>query len=338
VNNQLLDSISLELVDSLGKCFRVKCMLSKPDVDPAPVFFDKNVQEILKRVTGCNFNAVFRRRYDEKPLSPPRYEFLTEEELQERMEEAKGVVEKILQMPPVLKERQPITGILSRDPALTGFDTCKYIFTDITFGVSDRKRNIVVRDMDGTLRHASWEERDRMNQIYNPRPGRKLKQPKIFLEENLQGVLQRENYEFVLDRVCAQFEPDDPEYHRVCSMVYEAIEGKRHYQMLHSTRHYGPMCFYLVWHRKMDNLLISLIQQENLSSCADIVQLHQLIHTSSKSIALNVDPKQHLDFVKAYVDYDSLQRPQLQLAIQAYQDIIQERQQYQEEIKTAHGL
>lgn len=77
-----------------------------------------------------------------------------------------------------------------------------------------------------------------------------------------QDVLAREKYEFVLDRACAQFEPDDPEYHRITSATYEAIEARRHYQMLHSTRHYGPMCFYLAWNKNMDNLLIALIQKE----------------------------------------------------------------------------
>ena len=33
----------------------------------------------------------------------------------------------------------------------------------------DRERLIVVRDIDGTLRTATWEEHDRMNQIYYPR-------------------------------------------------------------------------------------------------------------------------------------------------------------------------
>lgn len=54
------------------------------------------------------------------------------------MENARNEAEKILQMPPVLKERQPIQEVLSKDPALTGYDTCKYVFTDITYGISDR--------------------------------------------------------------------------------------------------------------------------------------------------------------------------------------------------------
>lgn len=308
------------------------------DRDPAPLFFNDSVQKILKRLTGADFDKVFRRRMFEKRLEVPKYEFLTEEELQEHMKETKAKAEKVLQMPPVLKERQPIDRVLSRDPALTGCETSKIIFTDITFGLSDRKRTVLVRDLDGTLRHASWEERERLNQIYNPRPGRKLTKPKMFLEENLKGVISRDQYEFILDRACAQFDPDDPEYQRVCSATYEAVDERRNYQMLHSTRHYGPMCFYLAWNRKMDNLLIDLIQKERLSDCVDLVQLYYNIHKESKSASIDISPDEHLKFVKAYIEDDSVRRPQLQLAIQGYEDLLLERQQYQETLQTSHGL
>ena len=48
------------------------------------------------------------------------------------------------------------------------------VFTDITYGVHDRERFIVVREPDGVLRHAKGEERDRLNQIYFPHLGRKV--------------------------------------------------------------------------------------------------------------------------------------------------------------------
>ena len=41
------------------------------------------------------------------------------------------------------------------------------------------------RDPDGTLRHASPEQRDRLNQIYFPKEGRNVDAPGMFLEENL---------------------------------------------------------------------------------------------------------------------------------------------------------
>lgn len=48
-----------------------------------------------------------------------------------------------------------------------------------------KERFIVVREPDGTLRKATWEERDRLVQVYFPKPGRRLVPPLMFREENL---------------------------------------------------------------------------------------------------------------------------------------------------------
>ncbi|KAK3868442.1 hypothetical protein Pcinc_026161 [Petrolisthes cinctipes] len=254
------------------------------------------------------------------------------------MKEATAKAKLLLQMPPVLKERQHTNTVLEANTSLHAHHDEKYVFTDITFGISDRKRTISVRDTDGTLRAASWEERDRMNQIYNPAPGRNVVLPKLFDEENLKSALVRKEYEFILDSVCVQCEPDSSVYQRVCSGVYNAIDTHHHHHTLHSTRHYGPMCFYLAWHQRIDSLLVSLIQEERLSDAADIVFLYQLIHKDSKSAKLNIDPSQHMQFIKGYIEEDCLQRAQVQLALQAYQDLQQQRQQHQHNVNTAHGL
>lgn len=47
---------------------------------------------------------------------------------------------------------------------------------------------------------------------------------------------------------------------------------------------------------------------------------------------------QNLPSFQAYMEHDSLRRPQLQLAIQAYEDLLIVRQQYEKEVKLAHGL
>lgn len=54
------------------------------------------------------------------------------------MELATEKAKKLLQMPPVLPERKPISDILSVDKILDGMDTAKYVFTDITYNIPDR--------------------------------------------------------------------------------------------------------------------------------------------------------------------------------------------------------
>ncbi|KAK4293886.1 hypothetical protein Pmani_033451 [Petrolisthes manimaculis] len=329
--------LDLECITSIRRCSNTS-YTTYNDRDPAPLFFEDEVQVVLQRVTGMDIDRIFRRRQQEKKSTPPKYQFLTNEEVDEYMSEARVKAESLLQMPPVLKERQPINNILETNTSLQAHHTDKYVFADITFGVSDRNRTILVRETDGTLRSAWWEERDRINQTYNPRPGRNVVMPKLFNDENLKSALARQEYEFVLDRVCAQCEPDSSVYQRVCVCVYDALDTHHHHNTLYSTRHYGPMCFYLAWNKRIDSLLVSLIQEEKINTASDIVYLYQLIHKDCKSAKLNIEHTQHVEFIKGYIEEDCLQRAQVQLALQCYQDLQHQRQQHQHNVTNAHGL
>ena len=64
----------------------------------------------------------------------------------------------------------------------------------------DRSRIIVVREPDGSLRTCSWEEKDRVNQIYFPKEGRRHYTPQMFEPEQLEIILGPEKYEYILDR------------------------------------------------------------------------------------------------------------------------------------------
>lgn len=56
-------------------------------------------------------------------------------------EESEALAKEMLQMPPVVPIRKEIDVVLSKDPELIGLDTAKYVFTDISFGKTDRVRN-----------------------------------------------------------------------------------------------------------------------------------------------------------------------------------------------------
>lgn len=156
------------------------------DKDPAPYFFNEEVQELLKKLTRANPEKVFRKRMDGEKLQSPEYKFMTDEELQKALKKAEADMWERLQMPPIVKVRKEDDRVLSKDPALQEFDTSKWVFTDITFGVSNRERIIAVRELDGTLRLGTWEEKDRLNQIYNPMQGREIYTPKMFEPEHLE--------------------------------------------------------------------------------------------------------------------------------------------------------
>ena len=106
--------------------------------DPGEVFFKEDVQILLERLTGCDFDKVFRKRKLGTKLQTPTYELLTEDEVNKLMEETRLKAKYRLKMPPLLKEREPIKKVLARNPELQGFDNCTYLFTDISQGISDR--------------------------------------------------------------------------------------------------------------------------------------------------------------------------------------------------------
>ena len=177
--------------------------------DPGELFFKEEVQNLLLRITGRDHGKIFRFRKLGTRLQAPDYKLLTDEELQQVIAETEEKANKNLKMPPLLKERDTRVKILARNPELQGFDTAKYIFTDITPGLSDvvsffyrnvffnailiysfmsalQKRTVVTRDPDGVLREASWDEKQRVCEIYFPRHGREMEVPKMFEDENLQ--------------------------------------------------------------------------------------------------------------------------------------------------------
>ncbi|KAL7305924.1 hypothetical protein TKK_0001400 [Trichogramma kaykai] len=268
--------------------------------DPAPYFFNEEVQQLLLKVTRPDPSRVFRRQLDGRSLEAPEYKFMTDEDLAKAREEAHKKMIDLLQMPPIVKVRKDNVKILKRDEELVGYSTHKFVFTDTTFGVSNKKRIIVVREPNGDLRTANYEERDRLNQIYFPIAGREVYPPKMFQPEHLEPILDREDYDFILNRVCVQFDPDHPEFHRVSQLTYDRIYEKGHYEKLRSTRHYGPMVFYLTWCKKIDNLLIENIAQEFIEDAALTIKLYYILHPSD-NVPKGVD---NIKLIQHYLDND----------------------------------
>lgn len=137
-------------------------------------------------------------------------------------------------MPPVLPEREPKGAVIEVDKGLVEATKHRMIFTDTTQHIDDKvsvdmpshtdwsitiinlqDRQIVVREIDGTLREANWEERDRMCQMFFPKLGRKMWLPMMLKPKQLPEVLSLGHHLTVLDCVCVQCAPDSAEYIRV---------------------------------------------------------------------------------------------------------------------------
>ncbi|CAK9290452.1 unnamed protein product [Gordionus sp. m RMFG-2023] len=185
---------------------------------------------------------------------------MTNEELAPLIDDAKVRALHKLQSPPILAPRKPIKGILEENIQIKDFDTANYVFTDITFGINDRERFIVVREPNGILRKATWEERDHMNQIYFPKEKRELRVPKMFDEEYFQDALEKGRHIFVLNRIIVQFEPDHPDYLKHMFRVFDHLILHSKLETIRSTRYFGTCVLYCALRGNVDDILLYILK------------------------------------------------------------------------------
>ncbi|NXW36625.1 RT22 protein, partial [Phaetusa simplex] len=284
-----------------------------------PSFENETVQNLLYKMTGLNLQKVFRPV--KKELKPPKYKLMTEAQLEEATRKAIEEAKEKLIMPPVLEEREPIDDVLAEDKFLEGTETTKYVFTDLTYSIPHRERFIVVREPNGVLRKATWEERDRMIQIFFPKEGRRVIPPVVFKDEHLGTVFRQDRHEDILNMCIAQFEPDSPDYIRVHHRTYDDIEKHAKYDLLRSTRHFGGMVWYLVNRKKTDGLLIDMIQRDLLDDATSLITLYHMLHPECQSAKEAKERKlQGVDLIKVFVKTESQKEGYIQLALQAYEE------------------
>ena len=89
------------------------------------LFFSSPVQQCLTRLTGRDYDRIFRVAKLGQHITAPQYQFLTEEELKKAQAHAEKTANKLLQMPPVMSERESSTDNLDHDSAIEGYDSAK---------------------------------------------------------------------------------------------------------------------------------------------------------------------------------------------------------------------
>lgn len=142
----------------------------------------------------------------------------------------------------------------------------------------------------------------------------------------LQSVLDREDYEFILNRACIQFEPDSEDFHRVTKITYDCVYDKMHFNHLRSTRHFGPMVFYLAWNKKIDNLLIENIQTERIEDAALVIQLYFKLNPSEKAIK----EEDHVKLIQHFINTEAGNKGKLIRTLQTYLEVQAELKKIEE--------
>lgn len=278
--------------------------------DIGQVFFNQNVQKLLKDITRYDEKKIFAQRVVPR-LKSPKLMFMTDQQLKKAKEDAYELVKARLQMPPVLTPDLSEPKVLARDEELSGLTKFKIMFIDIGPGYSNRKRLMSVREPDGTLRFPNHEERSRLNHIFFSDKSKSIDCPKLFEEKNLIKLLDRKEYVYALNRACVQFEPDDPRYVRVTSQVYNYIDRKNDFDKLRSTRHFGPMSLYLAHTKNADNLILEMLAKKLIEDAYKLVKIYNTCHN------IDFDSDDHIAILRNYADNHSSKKYNIDLALQS---------------------
>lgn len=248
------------------------------------IFLKPQVQQALKQIIGYEKDIVFADQPVDR-LYSARYVFMTNEELAISMERVGKRAAKILEVPPY---KAPIVEtapeILAENPEIADPEIlpAPIVFTDISPGLADTNRLIVVREVNGVLRRANRNERYRMNQLYWPDAHRFYEKAKMFQPEHLKRLLEQKEYKFILDRSVTQFELSDPEYHEVVNAVFTKMDEECDYSQLWGTRYFGSLAFHLVVKGTIDNILEYLINKGSLDRAIALVDLYYIVHNAKQ--------------------------------------------------------
>lgn len=278
--------------------------------DIGQVFFNQNVQKLLKDITRYDEKKIFAQKVVPR-LRTPKLVFMTDSQLKKAKQDAYDLVKARLQMPPVLAPDLSEPEVLARDEEIAGYTNFKIMFIDIGPGISNRERLMSVREPDGTLRFPTHEERSRLNHMFFTEKYRSIDPPQLFEEKNLNKLLDRKEYIYVLNRACVQFEPDDPRYVKVTSHVYNYIDRKNDFDKLRSTRHFGPMSLYLAHTKNADNLILEMLAKKLIEDAYKLVKIYNTCHN------IDFDSDDHMATLRNYADNHSAKKYNLDLALQS---------------------
>ena len=142
-------------------------------------------------------------------------------------------------------------------------------------------------------------------------------------------ALNDKTYLYVLDRNCTQFEPDHPSYIKIAHFVYDHINAHNDFDVLYSTRHYGPMVFYLTMKKDIEKLLFHYFKKSNLKDAVELVKLYGLIHPYSK-LTEEEDP---IILIRKFISNEAKNQTRLNIHLESVLETMAKNKEVLDELK-----
>jgi len=292
----------------IGNSVEAKQSCSVGTIDPD--FIKPEVQSLLSELIEREVNKV----HSYKPghlTSMPRVRLLTDEQLKQEIARKDEEAKTMLRVPPVMIERKEIDEVIAHDHKLDGYEDAKLVFTDISEDLPKNERMVVVRETDGLLRKAGWDERDRVMQIYYPSPYRTMSKPRWV--HDMSVPLSQNLHSNMLEQIYGEYEPDSAEYVKLTRKVYDHIDQNCLYDLLRSNRFYGCFVFYLAKHSNLDGLLKYMINENLVSHAAGLIKLFTLVNRDSATAKWRgtTESEDDLELINVYVENDAVNKQAL---------------------------
>ncbi|KAI1727544.1 mitochondrial 28S ribosomal protein s22 domain-containing protein [Ditylenchus destructor] len=245
------------------------------EIDVESLFLDSRVRQLLKSLIGMDLEKCYAER-TVRNTERSHFALMNDEMLANFRKSLEERALRFMQLVPIKEPRIDGYTVLAVDPKLKDLDTAKFVFTDISHYTTNQDRTVVVRDPDGTLRTSTPEEHDRMNRIYYPEPDRTVRPMPLFSDPYFTNALNRSKHELVLDWACNFYDPDDPDFVKLCRRVFDNVLETNNFEALRSTRHFALLVFYLVINGKIIPLLNYFVNIKSISDVANVIRLCKL--------------------------------------------------------------
>lgn len=251
------------VLTNVVKCFKnvwtdetakiVKSYRGKPILD----LDNDKLTKSLKFLTGFDLNKIFEKKSNIE-FEMPKYKLISIDNLNEIDEDIKMKSSRILSLKQIYTMRSPkLNYTLHKNEEINNHSQSKYVFIDTSKTIQDHNdRIIVVREPNGDLRLAGWNERRRLKFIFYGNDSEQLnKLPYFVSESGIKTMLFYNKHKYVMDYIDNHIEPDSPDFSRISSIIFNDILQNMKLDALYSTRHYVQFIYWAITNNYFDKLL-----------------------------------------------------------------------------------
>ncbi|KII61731.1 28S ribosomal protein S22, mitochondrial [Thelohanellus kitauei] len=213
--------------------------------EPLKDYYNEDLQAIFKKLIGRNPKFLKNINMARRPIVAD-YKLVHADKIPQLNAEIDEMLDRFLETIPMYTRRKPnLNVIIQKSPELKGYDSSRYVFTDVSPSKTSKDRTILVRHQDGSLKLAPWDVRERINIVYFGSDSDMYPPPKFISSEKLlKEALKLDKHLYILNYALSTCSPDSPNYIKVLEVIFRDIIFKKKYSLIEMTPFFGPFIYF----------------------------------------------------------------------------------------------